>query len=114
VLGVGYYLIWRGDLWRNRDLVAIGTLYKLAYTGVGPLYRHHRRGAPCSVSLGIRGPDAVFFVLMAECLVYLYRHRADFANDPKKAVPVGRQRLKAPLPTQPARRRRPRVRRGPR
>jgi hypothetical protein len=75
VLGVGYYLIWRGDLWRNRDLVAIGALYKLAYTGVG-LYIAIADEAPHALFLwGFGVADAVFFVLMAECLFYLHSHQ---------------------------------------
>ncbi|MEA2002105.1 MAG: hypothetical protein U9N84_09520 [Actinomycetota bacterium] len=82
VLGVGYYLIWRGDLWRNRDLVAIGTLYKLAYTGVG-LYIAIAEEVPHALFLwGFGVADAVFFVLMAECLLHLYREK------PGVAVPV--------------------------
>ena len=88
VLGVGYYLIWRGDLRRNRDLVAIGTLYKLAYTGVG-LYIAVTDAVPHVLFLwGFGVADAVFFLLMAECLVYLFRQRTDSAN--VEAVPVGR------------------------
>jgi len=75
VLGVGYYLIWRGDLWRNRDLVAIGTLYKFAYTGVG-LYIAITDEVPHVLFLwGFGVADALFFVLMVECWLYLFRHR---------------------------------------
>ena len=31
VLGIAYFLIARGDLRRNADLILIGALYKLAY-----------------------------------------------------------------------------------
>jgi hypothetical protein len=76
VLGIAYYLIWRSDLWRNRDLVAIGALYKLAYTGVG-LWVAVFDELPHLVFLWAFGiADAVFLVLMVECLVYLYKqHR---------------------------------------
>ena len=73
VLGVGYYLIWRSDLWRNRDLIAIGALYKLAYTGVG-IYIAVADEVPHAIFFwGFGVADAVFFVLMLECLLYLYR-----------------------------------------
>lgn len=73
VLGIGYYLIWRSDLWRNRDLVTIGALYKLAYTGVG-IYIAVADEVPHALFLwGFGVADAVFFVLMLECLVFLYR-----------------------------------------
>jgi hypothetical protein len=76
VLGVAYYLIWRGDLWQNRDLILVGTLYKLAYTGVG-LYIWATSEIPHALFLwGFGVADALFFVLMAECLSYLYRHRS--------------------------------------
>jgi len=75
VLGIAYYLIWRSDLWRNRDLVAIGALYKLAYTGVG-LWIAVFDELPHMLFLWAFGvADAVFLVLMVECLVYLYQHR---------------------------------------
>jgi len=75
VLGVGYYLIWRSDLWRNRDLVAIGALYKFAYTGVG-VYIAITDEVPHALFLwGFGVADGVFLVLMAECLWYLYQHR---------------------------------------
>lgn len=78
VLGIGYYLVWRSDdLWRNRDLVMVGALYKLAYTGVG-VYISVTAEVPHALFLwGFGVADAVFFVLMVECLYYLYRHRPE-------------------------------------
>ena len=77
VLGIGYLLVWRGDLWRNRDLVLVGALYKLAYTGVG-FYITLTAEAPHWLFVwGFGVADAVFFVLMIECLYHLYRHRPD-------------------------------------
>ena len=74
VLGIGYFIIWRGDLWRNRDLIVVGTLYKLAYTSVG-IYIAVADEVPHALFLwGFGVADAVFFVLMVECLLYLYRH----------------------------------------
>jgi hypothetical protein len=88
VLGIGYYLIWRGDLWQNRDLVLVGALYKLAYTGVG-IYISVTAEIPHALFLwGFGMADAVFFVLMTECLYYLYRHRPEpaVASEPKQPV----------------------------
>lgn len=51
VLGIGYFMIWRGDLWTNRDLVFIGALYKLAYTGVG-IYIYLTAELPTGCSFG--------------------------------------------------------------
>lgn len=88
VLGIGYFLIWRGDLWRNRDLVLVGALYKLAYTGVG-VYIAVTSEVPHALFLwGFGMADAVFFVLMAECLYYLYRHSGERAMVPESRKPV--------------------------
>ena len=75
VLGVGYYMIWRNDLWRNRDLIAIGALYKLAYTGVGVWIAVFDDLPHVVFLLGFGVADAVFLVVMAECWLYLGEHR---------------------------------------
>lgn len=81
VLGIGYFIIWRGDLWRNRDLIVVGTLYKLAYTGVG-IYTAVADEVPHALFLwGFGVADALFFVLMMECLLYLYRHHPTAVAD---------------------------------
>lgn len=74
VLGIGYWLLWRGDLWRNRDLVAVGALYKLAYSGVGLVIALTDEVPHALFLWGFGIADAVFLVLMVECLLYLYRH----------------------------------------
>src|SRR5208283_5333909 len=73
MIGIAYFLIARGDLQRNRDLILVSTLYKLAYCttafyywSVGSL-PHVAFGALFGVA------DAVFFVLMAECWLCLKR-----------------------------------------
>lgn len=77
VLGIGYFLIWRGDLWQNRDLVLVGALYKLAYSGVA-FYIAATAEVPHWLFVwGFGVADAVFLVLMVECLYYLYRHRPE-------------------------------------
>lgn len=71
VLGVAYWVIWAGDLQQNIDLVGVGTLYKLAYTGVG-IYITIAEEVPHALFLwGFGVADAVFFVLMLECWLYL-------------------------------------------
>src|SRR5208282_6910760 len=73
VIGIAYFLIARGDLRRNADLILIGTLYKLAYAGTAFFYwsqgnlPHVAFGALFGVA------DAVFFILMAECYWCLKR-----------------------------------------
>ncbi|HLF60999.1 MAG TPA: hypothetical protein VI980_07480, partial [Acidimicrobiia bacterium] len=60
--------------------------YKLAYTGVG-LYISITSEVPHAVFLwGFGVADAVMFVLMAECLTYLYRHRPEQAALPAQEV----------------------------
>ena len=67
VIGVAYFLIARGDLPRNADLILIGTLYKLAYAGTA--FYYWSQGSLPHVAFGalFGVADAVFFVLMAEC-----------------------------------------------
>jgi uncharacterized membrane protein HdeD (DUF308 family) len=67
VIGVAYFLIARGDLRRNADLILVGTLYKLAYSATA-FYYWSAGGLPHIAFAAVFGvADAVFFVLMAEC-----------------------------------------------
>jgi len=67
VIGIGYFLIARGDLRRNADLILVGTLYKLAYAGTA-FYYWSQGGLPHVAFGALFGvADAVFFILMAEC-----------------------------------------------
>jgi hypothetical protein len=76
VLGIGYFLIYRRDLAKNLDLILVGTLYKLAYTGVGVCIAIFDE-VPHMVFLYVFGiADAVFLVLMAECWLYVRSHTA--------------------------------------
>ena len=75
VLGLAYAFIARGDLWRNRDLIAVGALYKLAYTGVG-LWIAVVDEVPHWLFLWAFGiADAVMFVLILECWLYIHAGR---------------------------------------
>jgi len=67
VIGIGYFLIARGELRRNADLILVGTLYKLAYAGTA--FYYWAQGSLPHVAFGalFGVADAVFFVLMAEC-----------------------------------------------
>ena len=85
VIGVAYVLIARGDLVRNRDLIAVGALYKLAYTAVAMFYLAIGE-YPDLAFIAVFGlTDLVFFVLMAECWVYLGRLET---SDSARAAPV--------------------------
>jgi uncharacterized membrane protein HdeD (DUF308 family) len=67
VIGVAYFLISRGDLRRNVDLILIGTLYKLAYSATA-FYYWSQGNLPHIAFAALFGvADAIFFVLMAEC-----------------------------------------------
>ena len=66
VIGVAYYLISRGDLRRNLDLILVGTLYKLAYCAT-VFYYALMGNVPHVIFVALFGvADLLFFVLMAE------------------------------------------------
>lgn len=89
VLGIGYFLLWRGDLWQNRDLVLVGALYKLAYSGVA-FYIAATAEVPHWLFVwGFGVADAIFLVLMVECLYYLYRHHREERLPTRRPAPVG-------------------------
>jgi len=71
VIGVAYVFIARGDLLRNRDLIAVGALYKLAYFSVA-LWYFIDGVYPHVVFFTLFGvADFLFLVAMAECWWYL-------------------------------------------
>ena len=84
VIGIAYWLIYRGDLVENRDLIAIGTLYKLAYSGVG-FWVWAFDEVPHVAFVAVFGiADVVFFVLMLECWLVVRREAAS-----RPVVPSG-------------------------
>jgi uncharacterized membrane protein HdeD (DUF308 family) len=73
VLGIAYFLIARGDLRRNADLILVGTLYKLAYSATA-FYYWFQGSLPHIAFAALFGVgDAVFFILMVECFRFLKR-----------------------------------------
>ena len=73
VIGVAYYLIWRGDLGRNRDMIFVGTIYKLAYASVALTF-WAMGDVPHVAFAAVFGiADVIFFLLMLECWLYLGR-----------------------------------------
>jgi len=67
VIGVAYYLISRGNLRKNRDLIIVGTWYKLVYSTVA--FYHLAAGDIPHLLFAVFGAvDVVFFALFAECL----------------------------------------------
>jgi len=73
VIGIAYCLIARGDLRRNADLILVGTLYKLAYSGTAFYYWSQGNLPHLAFAALFGAGDAVFFVLMAECFWFLKR-----------------------------------------
>jgi hypothetical protein len=73
VIGVAYYLIYRGNLLRNRDLVTVGTLYKLAYCLIVVYYALVGDIPHMIFVLLFGGCDFIFFILMLECRLYLQK-----------------------------------------
>jgi hypothetical protein len=73
VIGVAYCLIARGDLRQNRDLILVGVLYKLAYCATAFCY-FAAGNVPHIIFVSLFGVvDFIFFVLMAECAIFLRR-----------------------------------------
>jgi hypothetical protein len=71
VIGVAYYLIYRRDLIKNRDLIMVGTLYKLAYCAIAFFYFAIGE-IPHMLFLSVFGVvDFIMFVLMGECFIFL-------------------------------------------
>ena len=71
VIGVAYYLIYRGDFQKNRDLILIGALYKLAYCATAFFYSTIG-DIPHMIFLSLFGVvDLIMFILMVECLIFL-------------------------------------------
>lgn len=72
VIGIAYVFTALGDLGRNRDLIAVGTLYKLAYFSVA-VYYFARDDYPHVIFVGFGVADLIFLILMAECWWFLGR-----------------------------------------
>jgi len=73
VIGIAYYLIYRGDLLKNRDLVTVGTFYKLAYCLVVVYYAVIGDVPHMLFVFLFGGCDFIFFILMLECRLYLQK-----------------------------------------
>ncbi len=73
VIGCAYWLIFRGDLRRNRDLIAVGALYKLAYSATA-FYYFAAGNVPHVIFVAVFGvADFIFLILMLECSMFLRR-----------------------------------------
>ena len=77
VIGIAYLLIFLGDLQRNRDLISVGALYKLAYCAIA-FYYFAIGNVPHIIFLSLFGvADLVFFILMVECRLFLGKKSTD-------------------------------------
>jgi hypothetical protein len=71
VIGIAYFLIYRGNLEKNRDLITVGVLYKLAYCTIAFAYLA-MGSIPHHIFVSLFGiADLIFFVLMLECRLHL-------------------------------------------
>jgi len=71
VIGIAYYLIYLGDLAKNRDLILVGALYKLAYCLTAFVYFAVGQ-IPHMIFLYLFGVlDLIMFILMIECYIFL-------------------------------------------
>src|SRR5450759_1548424 len=73
VIGIAYFLIARGDLRRNADLILVGTLYKLAYSATAFYYWSQGNLPHIAFATLFGVADGAFFILMAECCACLKR-----------------------------------------
>lgn len=74
VIGVAYWLIYRGELHRNVDLIAIGTLYKAVYFLVALVF-FLLDSLPHVAFFWVFGvADLIFFVPMYRCWRMVGRH----------------------------------------
>lgn len=71
VIGIAYLLIFLGDLRRNRDLILIGALFKLAYFSVTLAYLIIGHYPHIIFFLLFGLIDLVFFVTMMECYLHI-------------------------------------------
>ncbi len=71
VIGIAYWLIYQGDLVKNRDLILVGALYKLAYSGIAFFY-YFFGDVPHVLFVTLFGfADLIFLALMLQCYFYL-------------------------------------------
>jgi hypothetical protein len=80
VIGIAYYLIYRGDLIKNLDLILVGLLYKLAYCAITFFYFAIGQ-VPHMLFVSLFGViDFIMFLLMTECYIFLTKISKDSAR----------------------------------
>ncbi|MBC8215439.1 MAG: hypothetical protein ISS10_02435 [Candidatus Marinimicrobia bacterium] len=71
VIGIAYWLIYRGDLIKNHDLILVGALYKVAYSAIAFFY-YFVGDIPHILFVSLFGvADLVFLTLMVNCYLYI-------------------------------------------
>ncbi|MBI9069763.1 MAG: hypothetical protein JEZ09_20875 [Salinivirgaceae bacterium] len=75
IIGIAYFLIYKGDLQKNLDLILIGLLYKLAYCSV-VFYYFIIGDLPHIIFLVLFGLiDIIMFALMLECYISVRKQK---------------------------------------
>jgi hypothetical protein len=70
VIGIAYFLIYRGDLQKNLDLILIGLLYKIAYCSIA-FYYTLIGDIPHIIFFALFGVlDFIMVILMTECYMW--------------------------------------------
>jgi hypothetical protein len=76
VIGCAYWLIFLGDLQKNRDLITVGALYKLAYSAIA-FYYYAIGNVPHVIFVAVFGvADFIFLIMMVECRLFLRGNEA--------------------------------------
>lgn len=71
VIGIAYFLIYRGDLQKNLDLILIGLLYKIAYCSIA-FYYTLIGDIPHIIFFALFGVlDLIMVILMTECYLWV-------------------------------------------
>lgn len=86
VIGVAYVLIAIGDLVRNRDLISVGILYKVAYFSVALWYLIDGVYPHIIFFVVFGVADALFALAMVECRIHIARYERFWMDGPLDAV----------------------------
>lgn len=71
VIGIAYYLIYKGDFKKNIDLILIGLLYKVAYCSIA-FYYTLIGDIPHIIFFALFGVlDFIMVILMTECYMWV-------------------------------------------
>ncbi|MCZ4694594.1 hypothetical protein DWB61_06020 [Ancylomarina euxinus] len=75
VIGLAYFLIYKGDLQKNIDLILVGLMYKLAYCSIAFFYALVGN-IPHFIFFALFGIlDLIMLILMLECYMWVSKNR---------------------------------------